>query len=75
MADAFQFSGDYYSLPNLVPLLSPPVEAGTADGDHGVPAADPQVGLSGSQVNRSLRPTARAYKPASLRSWSLKRTW
>lgn len=24
MADAFQFSGDYYSLPNLVPLLSRP---------------------------------------------------
>jgi len=24
MADAFQFTGDYYSLPNLVPLLSRP---------------------------------------------------
>jgi hypothetical protein len=23
-ADAFQFNGDYYSLPNLVPLLSRP---------------------------------------------------
>jgi hypothetical protein len=24
MADAFQFTGDYYALPNLVPLLSRP---------------------------------------------------
>lgn len=24
MVDVFQFSGDYYSLPNLVPLLSRP---------------------------------------------------
>jgi hypothetical protein len=24
VADAFQFTGDYYALPNLVPLLSRP---------------------------------------------------
>jgi hypothetical protein len=24
MCDAFQFTGDYYALPNLVPLLSRP---------------------------------------------------
>ena len=43
--DAFQFSGDYYSLPNLVPLLAPPSQAGAADGDHGVPAAGAEAGL------------------------------
>ena len=48
MTDAFQFTGDYYALPNLVPLLSRPSKLELADGNHGVSAARPEAGLTRS---------------------------
>ena len=37
--DVFNFAGDYYSLPNLVPDAFTTIEARTADGDHGLQAS------------------------------------
>lgn len=39
--DTFTFSGDYYSLPNLIPLLSRPSRLELSRGDSGYTAAYP----------------------------------
>ena len=65
MVDAFQFTGDYYALPNLVPLLSRPSKLDLLMEilEYPLPAA--------SRRERSLRidrgpcPTAGAYKHQS----------